>query len=149
MVHALKETHRVLKPNGLLIDLRPASAHRHIGLGEARHWKQVGTLHEVLDDDFAADAAVEQMVREGYLHPERRLSFQLDRVMDTIEEVREWLKDFDQRRDLPTHEPLLHLIEKQRAQPGQPVKISVRGPMKLGVLRKLRPAAKTGQWERS
>ena len=35
MVHALTEAHRVLKPSGLLIDMRPAAKHRRAGLGEA------------------------------------------------------------------------------------------------------------------
>lgn len=141
MVHALKEAHRVLKPNGLLIDLRPAPAHRRLGLGEGRRWREVGELHEVLDDDYAADAAVEQLVRDGYLRVERRSGFQLDRVMDSIEEAREFMADFDQRRDLPTHASLLQELERQRAQLAKPGKISVRGPMKLVVLRKLEPAA--------
>ncbi len=144
MVHALKEAHRVLKPNGLLIDLRPAPAHRRIGLGEGRRWREVGPLHEVLDDDYAANAAVAQMVREGYLHPERRLRFRVDRVMDTVEEIRDWLLDFDSRRELPTHAPLLARIERQRAELAKPEKITVRGPMILAVLRKLEPAAKAG-----
>ncbi len=141
MVHALKEAHRVIKPNGLLIDLRPAPAHRRVGLGEGRHWREVGPLHEVLDDDYAADAAVAELIREGYFHPERRLRFQVDRVMDGMQEIRDWLGDFDQRRDLPTHAPLLDRVEQQRERLAKPAKITVRGPMKLGVLRKLQPAS--------
>ncbi len=141
MVHALKEAHRVLKPNGLLIDLRPAPAHRRLGLGDGRRWREVGPLHEALDDDFAADEAVSRMVRDHYLDPEKRMRFQLDRVMDTMEDAQAFMEDFDQRRDIPTHAPLLERVEQERARLGRPKKITIRGPMKLVVLRKLDPAA--------
>jgi hypothetical protein len=132
MVHALKETHR---------DLRPAPAHRRLGLGEGRRWRPVGALHETLDDDHAADAAVATVVQDGYFRPEKRLRFQLDRAMDTMEEIREWLSDFDQRRALPVHTPLLERLERRRARLETSERIVVRGPMKLGVLRKLNPMA--------
>ena len=141
MVHALKEAHRVLKPNGLLIDLRPAPAHRRVGLGEGRRWRAVCALHEILDEDYAADAAIAQMVRLGYFHAEQRLRFQLERVMDTMDEIRDWLGEFDTRRQLPTHAPLLDRVERERARLPRPEKITVRGPMKLGVLKKLQPPA--------
>ncbi len=136
MVHALVEARRVLKPDGVLIDLRPAAVHRRLGLGEGSHWQTVGPLHEVLDDDRAANAAIAQVLRDGYFRSERRTAFLLDRVMDTLDDVREWLGDFDTRRELPTHEPLLQRLERRMAQRKKPAKISVRGRMTLGVLRK-------------
>lgn len=136
MVHALKEAHRVLKPGGILIDLRPAAVHRRVGLGEGRRWQPVGPLHEVLDDDHAANAAIAQVLREGYFRSERRTAFELDRVMDTTEDVREWLGDFDRRRELPSHEPLVQRLERRMARRKKPDKIAVRGRMTLGILRK-------------
>ncbi len=140
MVHALQDAHRVLKPGGILIDLRPAPAHRRIGLGEGRRWRLVGALHEILDDDYAADAAIAQLVREKHLRPERNLRFRIDRVMDTMDDIREFIDEFHERRHLPTHAPLLEELERQRARLRKPARITVRGPMKLGVLRKLEPA---------
>src|SRR5512135_2323064 len=100
MVHALTEAHRVLKPGGILIDLRPAAEHRRLGLGEGTHWRLIGPLHEILDDDRAANAAIARVVREGYFREETRRQFLLDRVMDTMDELHDWLADFYQRRDL-------------------------------------------------
>ncbi len=137
MVHALEEVHRVLKPRGILIDLRPGAEHRRIGLGEGKQWRMVGPLHETLDDDYAADAAIRRVVRDGLFREEKRSQFLLDRVMDTTDEVREWVADFDQRHDLPSHEPLLRQLEQQMSRYNQPVKISVRSHMTLGVLRKV------------
>jgi hypothetical protein len=137
MVHALKEAHRVLKSGGILIDLRPAPAHRRLGLGEGSNWEFVGRLHEVLDDDYAADAAVARVVQEGLFQPATRLEFELDRVMDTMEEVRDFIDEFGQRRKLPPHATLLKRLERRRARLPMPTKYAVRGPMHLAVLRKL------------
>jgi hypothetical protein len=137
MVHALYEAHRVLKPGGILIDLRPAPAHRQIGIGQGRSWQLVGALHEVLDDDYAADAAVDRVVREGLFRPDKRMQFRLDRVMDSAEEVRDFIDEFDQRRDLPPHTSLLKRLERQYGRLPKPSKIAVRGPMHLAVLTKL------------
>src|SRR5690242_10801236 len=137
MVHALQEAHRVLKPDGLLIDLRPAPVHRILGLGQGRGWRAVGPLHEFLDDDHAADAAVRQMLRDGYFRREKRSQFQFDRVMDTMEDLRDWLAEFDQRREIPPHDALLEQLERKRAALKSATKITVRGPLRLAVLRKL------------
>jgi len=148
MVHALQETHRVLKPDGILIDLRPAPAHRRLGIGEGKHWQFVGQLREALDDDYAANAAVARMVREGYFRREKRMRFQLDRVMDTVDDVRDFLADLDPRRNLPSHIWLLERLERRRTRSPKPDKIAVRGPMHLAVLRKLEllpRSSKTGE----
>jgi hypothetical protein len=58
-------------------------------------------------------------------------------VMDTIDEVRVWLGDFDQRRELPSHEPLLEHLQRKWARLKTPGKITVRGPIRLALLRKL------------
>ena len=112
MVHALTEAHRVLKPKGLLIDMRPAAKHRRAGLGEGNRWQLVGTMREKFDDDIASDRAVRQVVREKLFHREFQIEFDLERVMDTLAE-----------RDLEK-EPI-------------GTKITVRGPLKIGVMRKL------------
>jgi SAM-dependent methyltransferase len=137
MVHALYEAHRVLKPDGILIDLRPAPAHRRLGIGQGRTWQFVGQLHEILDDDHAADAAVARVVREGLFHPDKRIQFQLDRVMDSTAELRDFLDEFAQRRDLVPHTSLLERLERKYARLSKPSKITVRGPMHLAVLTKL------------
>jgi hypothetical protein len=137
MVHALQEAHRVLKPNGILLDLRPAPVHRQLGLGEGRRWQQLGTLHELLDDDHAADAAVAQVLRQGLFRRERRVQVQLDRVMDTVEDCRAWLAEFDVRREIPSHAPLLERLERGLSRLDKPTRITVRGPLILAVLRKI------------
>ncbi len=144
MVHALSEAHRVLKPGGILVDLRPAPAHRQIGLGAGRTWQPVAALQEQLDDDYAANGAVASVVGLGLFKPERRKRFVLDRVMDSVEELRDFIADFDTRRDLPSQAPLVDRLERRYRKQRRPGKVAVRGPMHLGVLRKT-SAATRGQ----
>lgn len=142
MVHALLEAHRVLKLGGILIDLRPAAAHRRVGLGEGRRWQFLGALHEVFDDDYAADEAIDTVIRDGYFRSEKRRRFQVDRVLDTMQDVRDWLADFDLRRELPSHARLLDRLQRRLQRLPTPSKIVVRGPLKLGVLRRTETSAK-------
>ncbi len=136
MVHALQESHRVLKPNGILIDLRPAPRHRRVGLGTGRRWQLVGVMREQLDDDLAADRAVAQVLRAGLFRREMRFEFELDRVMDTMEDFRAWLDEFVQDGKMLSHEWLVQRVERARAQHRASIKIVVRGPMRMQVLRK-------------
>ena len=140
MVHALQEAQRVLKPDGILVDLRPAHAHRQIGLGAGRAWQPVAALHERLDADYAADAAVTEAVRRGLFRRELRKRFLLDRVMDSPEELHEFIADLDQAPGRDLQAALMERLRRRYARQPNPSKVAVRGPMHLGVLRKL-PAA--------
>ncbi len=137
MVHALREAHRVLKPTGILIDLRPAASHRRAGLGSGRNWKLVGVLHESLDDDRAANRAVAAVIGQDLFRPVRRLRFDLDRVMDTPDEFRLWLEDFSRVEKYGDHYWLIKRLERAQSRAKRTRPITVRGLMTLGVLRKV------------
>src|SRR5512138_1058927 len=139
MVHALEETHRVLKPGGVLVDLRPAPAHRQIGTGAGRTWQPVATLREQLDDDYAANAAVDAVVRRGLFERGKRKRFLLDRVLDNVDELREFIAEFDQRRGHPSQVSLVARLERRHKRLPKPGKVAVRGPMHLAILRKISP----------
>lgn len=136
MVHALTEAHRVLKPNGILLDLRPAASHRRAGLGEGRGWNQVGVMRENFDDDIASDRAVKQVIGDGLFKQEEVIEFDLDRVMDTLPDFRAWLDDFPTDK-LPTHDWLYQRVERALKKKRAGTKIAVRGLMRLRVLKKL------------
>ncbi len=137
MVHALQEVHRVLKPHGLLIDLRPAASHRRAGLGLGRSWQLVGVMRESLDDDHAADAAIATVLRRGLFRPLRRQRFNLDRVLDAVDEFRLWIRDFSRVEKYGDHEWLIQRLEHAQARTKRRRKITVRGLMTLGVLEKI------------
>jgi hypothetical protein len=137
MDHALHEVHRVLKPGSILIDLRPAPKHRRVGLGEGTQWRLVGVMREKFDDDRAADQAVSQVLRRGLFRREMRVEFDLDRVMDTTDDFRAWLDEFDQLGKLPSHQRLVKRVDRARIQHPPSTKIVVRGPLVMRVMRKL------------
>lgn len=136
MVHALREVHRVLKPNGVLIDLRPATRHRRTGLGQDKRWQLVGVMQESLADDRAADAAVAHVIQQGLFRSVGSLTFELDRVMDTQEDFQAWLDDFVQNGKTTSHELLAKRMQAERKKRRPTAKIVVRETLKLNLLKK-------------
>src|SRR5258708_34087586 len=72
MVHALQEARRVLKPGGILIELRPAPIHRRVWITRGGGDQLLGAMSEVLDDDRAANQAVAEVLRSGLFTREWR-----------------------------------------------------------------------------
>src|SRR5262245_3721181 len=142
MVHALHEAQRVLRPNGLLVDLRPAAAHRRVGLTQAGHYRLLGIMREKFDNDRAADRAVTEVEREGWFKEEGRTRFACDRIMDSLEEFQEWLAEFTNLGTLPSHGWLVQRVERALEATGEAARIVVSGPL---VLRLLRKQGVTGQ----
>src|SRR5687768_990146 len=97
MVHAPREAHRVLKPAGLLLDLRPGPVHRRIGMEVDGEYRQLAILGESLDDDYAANAAVAEVIHEGWFKPVSRIRFNCNRIM-ALKDFVSWLDDFPSDR---------------------------------------------------
>src|SRR5262245_43716634 len=135
MVHALYEAHRVLRPYGLLIDLRPARVHRRVGLMQDEGYRLMWVMRETFEDDLAADRAVTQVTREGRFKAVRT-RFDCYRIMDTLEEFREWLADCVEKHDLQSHDWLtLRLVQALETSDAN-TRIVVYSPLDLRVLRK-------------
>ena len=135
MVHALREAHRILKPNGLLFDLRPGLKHRRVGLSRAGRWHPVGTMRENFSDDRAANAAVALILREGLFERERKMQLDLKRYLDTLKELREWLDEYSK---LGRHDWLVKRVQRALLNESGETKIVVRGPLEINVMRKIR-----------
>lgn len=127
--------------DGILLDIRPAAAHRRAGLGEGESWRFVGAMREKFDDDIAADRAVRQVDRGKLFHRETQIEIEIDRVMDTLEGFHAWLDDFSADK-LPSHDWLYRRLELALAQETPDTRITVRGPVKIGVLRKVEQQVK-------
>jgi hypothetical protein len=136
MVHALYEAHRVLRRNGLLIDLRPAAEHRRVGITQADGYSWLGVMREKFDDDRAADRAVRQVESDGRFKAEGRTQFTCQRIMDTLDEFQGWLTDFVSRDKLPSHEWLVRRVERELNMTNRKTRIVVSGPLFLRALRK-------------
>ena len=93
-------------------------------------------MRENFDDDLAADRVVSQVISEGLFRREAQDKFDLDRVMDTLQDFRAWLGDFSTDK-LPSHEWLYQKVERALAKERDGAKITVRGLLRLVVLKKL------------
>jgi hypothetical protein len=136
MVHALHEAQRVLRPDGLLVDLRPAAVHRRVGVIQAGRYRPLGAMRETFDDDRAADCAVTQVEGEGRLKAEGRAVFACNRIMDSLDEFQEWLADFVKLGNLPSHDWLVRRVERALDVAGGRARVVVSGPLVLRLLRK-------------
>ena len=140
MVHALQEASRVLRPGGLLVDLRPISTGVQVQLQIAPgRWRAAGELDEkqFLADDAAADRAVAQAVNAGWLIPAGGRPFEFRWHFQTLDHMVEYLtEEWEDRVDDAT---LTRAAEQLAALPA-PVDspLCVRREMRFGVYR---PAA--------
>jgi len=137
MVDALRESHRVLKPGGLLVDLRPAAVHRRVGFTQGDGYKLRWTMRENFDDDRAADRAVKEVVGKGWFAPESPKQFDCYRIADSLDEFVGWLDDFIKKGDFASHAWLVSALESELKSAGPETKIVISGPLVLRGLRKL------------
>src|SRR5262249_27174951 len=139
MVHALHEARRVLRPDGLLLDLRPAAQHRRVGLLQAEHYRELAVMRETFDDDRAADRAVRDVEREGLFKAETRTVFTCNRTMDSFAEFQKWLADFIKLANQPPQDWLIRRVKRALDVTSGKVTIRVSGPLALRALRKQEP----------
>ena len=90
MVHALQEIHRVLRPGGTLIDLRPAIQNRTVELELSYARLHIGEIDSsgTAADHRAADAALRSAVKRGLFRGEHDADFQLVTDLDSVEDLR-------------------------------------------------------------
>jgi hypothetical protein len=136
MVHALHEANRVLKPGGVLIDLRPAPVHRRVGIEVHGDFKLVAKMNEKFDEDHAANRAVAEVINEGILKPQSRSRFDCKRVMGSLNDFHLWMDDFIVTAGLPSQESLIQKVERAYKSTLGRKRIVVRAPLILRVLRK-------------
>ena len=96
MVHALNEAWRVVKPGGLLVDLRPLLDRWPIEVASAAQQREVGRatdLAEPLADDAAANAAMAQAAQSRLWVQDLQEEFALLYYWDTPDEMREYIAE--------------------------------------------------------
>ena len=90
MVDALWEAHRVLKPSGTLIDVRPVTAPIVLEVVIATHavWAKTVYTYSAQEDVAAADAAVQLAVSREWLVFDTSLPFPFEIYCDSAAELR-------------------------------------------------------------
>jgi len=96
MVHALSEIRRTLKPNGILIDLRPVLDRWQIEVASTRESRETGRMQDFpvgLADDEAANQSVVHAAQNGWFTREQEGSFSFTYSWDSPKEMEEWIKE--------------------------------------------------------
>jgi hypothetical protein len=139
MVHALHEAQRVLQPDGILFDLRPAPVHRRVGIQSNAKYQEIGAMREDLTDDYLANRAVKQVLRNGLFKSEKYVEFNCNRVMDSFKEFHTWLLEFTTlgRERSSVHDWLSERVEHAYHATAGKKKIIVSSPLTLRRLRNL------------
>jgi hypothetical protein len=95
MVHALKKTHSLLRPGGLLIDLHDSTQRPQL-VGHAGG--QPTPIGEVLDDSGflrlrQTDEAIAKVIGEGLFVTDAEETFDYETHIETLEDFHTWLDD--------------------------------------------------------
>jgi len=90
MVHALKETWRVLKPSGIVIDLRPISLDTPLLILTKTGWKPAGYPDQSPDriHDIAADRTMRIVVKGGMFTSVKRQYFEINYYWNNLNELK-------------------------------------------------------------
>jgi hypothetical protein len=93
MVHALREACRVLRPGGLLIDLRPIVSHPPVDVLGGDQAAPAGRLDDSSDsaDAAACEEALRLVVEQGWLRPHETDAFSYSMYWDTPEQMLEYV----------------------------------------------------------
>jgi hypothetical protein len=93
MVHALKQTHRILRPNGFLINIHDLPAPQVIEVHKHDAINKVGWLldREDMDSTRSALNALAQVVTDGDFLLEDERDFAYNIYADGLPELQEWL----------------------------------------------------------
>ncbi len=96
MVHALDEIRRTLKPNGILIDLRPVESNWSVEVVSSAGWQVSGRLSDLpaaLADDEAAFNAMRAAESNGWYSKKEEKEFAFFYYWDTPSEMKEFMED--------------------------------------------------------
>lgn len=137
-MHALEEIRRTLKPEGVMIDLRPLAERWSVELVTGQIWRTMGRLTDLpagLADDEAANNAIQEAALRGWFLLESKQSFPFFYYWDTPQEM---LKDIQEKWGDFTEleESVYFSLQKAWADAGTDRLVRVRVMMNLARWRK-------------
>ncbi len=135
MVHALKEAWRVLRKNGILIDLRPL--HDNITLEIMQDEEAILVTRyareSLLVNDEVADETIARVIGENMFQHQASAAFEYVKIYDTWEE----LSEFNAARNPPI-EYADEIVEKIKLADTRPdIALRVGNPMQLKTYRRI------------
>jgi hypothetical protein len=95
MVHALNEIRRTLKPNGILIDLRPVASNWSAEVSSSTSYQVSGRLKDMpvgLADDEAAFKAMREVESRRWFIKKKEEEFDFFYYWDTPSEMKEFME---------------------------------------------------------
>jgi SAM-dependent methyltransferase len=96
MVDALSEIHRVLMPDGILIDMRPLADRWRVEVISGRGFEETGRaddLPDQLNADTASNGAMQEAETRGWFKRELEEFFPFFYVWDTPSEMEEFISE--------------------------------------------------------
>lgn len=95
MVHALKESWRVLKGGGWLVDIRPYSLNPPVEVIVNATAQIAGPIDSSagIPDDEAADNAIKAVIKEGMYSKREEGGFKFAYYWDTLEQMMDYIEE--------------------------------------------------------
>ncbi len=96
MVHALREIHRVLVPDGILLDIRPLNDRWHVEVVSGRGAQETGRVDDLIEPlhaDAASNKAMQEVEARGWFQREEQELFPFFYSWDTPSEFQEFVAE--------------------------------------------------------
>jgi hypothetical protein len=134
MVHALRESLRVLRSTGILIDLRPFSIVFPIDViaGSSAFRVGQGDAAATIDDERAAERAVAAEVERGSLMPRYQTRFELYFYWNTVAAMADYMRTGRTvKRVTPSYSEIDAMLGAAADRTGAPARLRATRPMTL------------------
>jgi hypothetical protein len=138
MVHALEESWRVLRPNGVMIDVRPVSSYPPVEIVSGTESQLAGHIDDTKDraDDIATDEALDQVLQRGLFEQQKAEQFSFSLYWNSVDDMQTYAKDrWSKDEQIPSH------VSRQAKRlvdvAGDAAKIRLRRPVILATYEKM------------
>lgn len=135
MVHALRESWRVLRNTGTLIDLRPLSTVFPIEAVTGPTAAQIGegSAAATAGDERAAERALAIQIRDGALVPRHEARFEVRLYWDTTAAMAEYMRTGRTAKQVkPAYDEIDAALRAAADRSGTPASLRATRPMTIG-----------------